>query len=232
MRFRRICAPAARYRRTGPYSGLLPSTGPTSALREIQRRKTLQQHSLFPRPPAFLLRNPERRCTRPHITRSGRHVTSADEHVPILGPGETLSMYQPPIPLLDPACPPGGADVQPSCRTTHNPPQHPHGPGSAGVSEVGRGVDRSYQVLGLTAPGRCGREFVRRAEVLGPCQAQHALPVGRERKATEVSSVDPDEEGNYSLFQSQDLRALGVEDLSHQPEIRLHSPLPFAWTGG
>src|SRR5688572_14949874 len=109
--FRRICVSASPYRRTGPCSGPLPSTGPTSALRGIQHRQTLQQPSLFPRPPAFVLRNPERRRTRPHITRSGRRVTSADEHIPTLGPGEPATMHQSLVPLLDPTCPPGGTDV-------------------------------------------------------------------------------------------------------------------------
>src|SRR5687768_13063329 len=135
--FRWICVPASPYRRTGPCSGPLPSTGPTSALRVIQHRQTLQQPSLFPRPPAFLLRNPERRRTRPHITRSGRRVTSADEHIPILGPSETPSMNQAPFLLFDPTDPPGGADLQPSRCVTQRPPQHPHSPCGAGVREVG-----------------------------------------------------------------------------------------------
>src|ERR671919_959660 len=148
--FRRICVPASPYRRIGPCAGPLPSTSPPSAPRGIQNRQTLQQPSLFPRPPAFLLRNPERRRTRPHITRSGRRVTSADKHTPTLGPGQTLSMHHPPFPHLDPTGPPGGTDFQSSRRTAQHPPQHPQSPCGAGVGEVGRGIKRRDEVIGLT----------------------------------------------------------------------------------
>src|SRR5687768_8688290 len=174
--FRWICVPASPYRRTGPCSGPLPSTGPTSALRVIQHRQTLQQPSLFPRPPAFLLRNPERRRTRPHITRSGRRVTSADEHMPILGPCETPSMHHPPVPLIDPTGPPGGTDFLPPCYVAQHTPQHPQGSGSAGVREVRRGVKRRDEVLGLSAAGRGCRQLGRSAEIPRPHPAQNALP--------------------------------------------------------
>src|SRR5215210_4891254 len=229
--FRRIYVPASPYRRTGPCSGPLPSTGPTSALRGIQHRQTLQQPSLFPRPPAFLLRNPERWRTRPHITRSGRRVTSADEYMPTLGPGETASMHQPPVLLLDPTGPPGGTDVQPSRRVAQHPPQHPQSPGGAGVGEVGRSIKRRDEVLGLTTAGRSCREFGRSTEVSRQHPAQNALPVGNEREPAEVSCVDLYDKGEGSLLQSQTLRAFGVEDFRHQPETGFHPTRPFARGG-
>ena len=73
--------------------------------------------------------------------------------MPILGPGETPSMHQPPFLLFDPTGPPGGTDVQSSCYFAQNPPQHPHGSRCAGVSEVGRSVNSRNEVLGLTAAG-------------------------------------------------------------------------------
>jgi hypothetical protein len=56
--------------------------------------------------------------------------------------------------------------------------------------------------------------------------------VGNEREPAEVSCLDPDDEGEGSILQSQALRAFGVEDLRHQPETGFHPTRPFARSGG
>src|SRR5215217_5327643 len=152
--------------------------------------------------------------------------------MPTLGPGETASMHQPSALLLDPTRPPGGTDVQPSRHVAQHPPQHPQRPGGTGVGEVGCGMKRCDEVLGLTAAGRGCREFERSAELSRQHPAQNALPMGNEREPAEVSCVDLYDKGEGSLLQSQAFRGFSVEDLRHQPEIWFNPTRPFARSGG
>src|SRR5215210_3000084 len=138
-------------------------------------------------------------------------------------------MNHSPVPFLDPTCPPGCPDVEPSRCFAKQAPQHPHGPCDTGVGEVGRRVEGREEVFGLATLHGGGREIRARAEVLGP--AQDTLPVRREREPSQVSSIDPGDYGKGPRLEPQALSTLGVEDLRDYPELGPHYLPPLAGTG-